>query len=300
MKKSVVWASEVAACMGLLSWLTPRDVYRRAVLGERRDIPQTAAMRIGAGMEGAVLRMGSKMFDARIIAADDDGLAAEVGAQVITALADEIRVCGRCDALAERAGERLVIEVKCVRDWAWDRVPPQYAIQAQAYMALYGTRRAELWVLHSGMDIKKYELEYDENLLAEMNLSVAGVLDAEDYPPLQNEYDARAALRDIASRLRGRESMITLRDATSAEAVRELVAKRRARRDLSAEMSALDGEIKMHEAAIAAAMGTNSSAEIFCPQTGDEYDVSLKLITRKSFQTKDTSYTQLSLKKRQG
>ena len=80
--KPNIWVTEIAAAMGLVSWLSPRDVWLRAVAGERRDFEQTAAMKIGIGMESAILSLGEEFFGAKVIAADSDDFAEKCGREL--------------------------------------------------------------------------------------------------------------------------------------------------------------------------------------------------------------------------
>ena len=295
--KPNIWVTEIAAAMGLVSWLSPRDVWLRAVAGERRDFEQTAAMKIGIGMESAILSLGEEFFGAKVIAADSDDFAEKCGAGIIGRSSDGNPWRGRCDALAVRDGKEFVVEIKSVRDYGWAELPPHYRIQLQAYLDVYGVDYGELWVLHSGIDLRKYEVHRDEDLLEEMFFAADGILSLDIPPPVSSEADARRAIADMTAKMR-RGTHISLTDGNAINAVRELLAKRAQRREMSSEVSAIDAEIKKCEASVIEILGEQDSAEVLDARTGDEFDISVRQTERKGFTVNATVIRSLTVKRR--
>ena len=239
--------SDIAAIVGLSKFKTPYDVWLSkqpgAPIEDERDKPW---LYWGAVLEDVVakeyaLRTGAKIqrVNAQLVHPDHHFALANIDRAVVN---PEIR--GNVRWLDGRLTTDRILECKTANGFAasvWgadgtDQVPDAYLCQTQWYMGITGARYADLAVLIGGSDYRRFTIEADAELFADLLTEAAvfwGLVEAGIAPDPQTVADAQ---NRWPQHLKAKTTMAT---AGAARAVQELADIKERMADLKEREDAL-------------------------------------------------------------
>lgn len=239
--------SDIAAIVGLSKFKTPYDVWLSkqpgAPIEDERDKPW---LYWGAVLEDMVakeyaLRTGAKIqrVNAQLVHPDHHFALANIDRAVVN---PEIR--GNVRWLDGRLTTDRILECKTANGFAasvWgadgtDQVPDAYLCQTQWYMGITGARYADLAVLIGGSDYRRFTIEVDAELFADLLTEAAAfwrLVEAGIAPDPQTVADAQ---NRWPQHLKAKTTMAT---AGAARAVQELADIKERMADLKEREDAL-------------------------------------------------------------
>lgn len=227
-----IGASDVAAIVGLSPWGSPMSVY----LDKTTEISEdpTEAMEWGTRLENAILdgyeeRTGEKVTDRQLTLEHPDHPH------------HRATIDGRIERLR-------IVEAKNTSDWSWDEIPDHYRIQGQWQMHVSGDSFVDFAVLHGGNRLSIYHDERDDKVIGQLVTRVDEFwerhIEGGHMPAVDESAATHRALRNAWE---STEYAVKLSDGADAAL--------RRRKELKAQIKALDAEVKACESVVFAELG---------------------------------------------